>query len=205
MTSGRLTEPTRELIEGLARKEPGAWREFLDLYGDLIYSQVRYTLRRSGFRIPEDEIHDTVQSLFEKLLARGCRRLLSFQGRNGCSLGSWLRVVTTNHTLAMMRKRKWKESLDDLTEEQIHRILDKSGTAKPTGPRDRAEFKETLRLIEENISERSDRERLIYKLYYCDQCSSKEIAQLLEMTSNNVDQILFQIRKNLREKLAGNS
>jgi RNA polymerase sigma factor (sigma-70 family) len=47
------------------------------------------------------------------------RKLRSFQGKNGCSLASWLRLVAVNHTRDYAKKKKPTVSLEQESEDNL--------------------------------------------------------------------------------------
>jgi RNA polymerase sigma-70 factor (ECF subfamily) len=195
------TEKEKTLIKQLSEKDSSAWKEFLTCYGGLIYSQVYYTLQRSNFKIPEDEINDAVQSLLQNLMENNCKKLLTFEGRGGCSLASWLRTVATNHTLSIIRSKKQTVPIDDVNEDKLHKNMEDSQGVIEKSPRDKAFDKQILDRLQKAISKLPPRQQVIFQLYYKDEWKSQQIADFMRLTPNNVDQILFQIRKEIQNYL----
>lgn len=191
----------RELLLRMARRDPVAWKEFLDVYGDLLYTQVYRVSRQCNAWISQEEIQDIVQDLFRSLMEDDGRRLLTFEGRNGCSLGGWLRTVATRQVFDALRRRKPSESVDEMGEEVLHRCQGTSSLSDSLSPRDMADAEERMEKLQSALTKFSDRERLVFDLYFCDGYSDSEIAQILNMTQNNVDQYLFQIRGKLKKLL----
>ena len=195
------TEKEKTLIKQLSENDSSAWKEFLGTYGGLIYSQVFYTLKRSNFRIPEDEINDAVQSLLQNLMDNACKKLLTFEGRGGCSLASWLRTVATNHTLSIIRSRKQTVPIDDVREDKLHQNMEDSKGLAEKSPRDKASDQQILDRLQNAVKKLPARQQVIFQLYYKDEWKSQQIADFLRLTPNNVDQILFQIRKEIQNLL----
>jgi len=201
MTAKGARQEEKQLVKKMARGESSAWAEFLRDYGDLIYSHIAQVMHRRNFRIPEDEIGDVLQGLFERLVADNGRRLLSFEGRNGCSLSSWIRAVATNHTLGEMRKRRRTESLDEKTDEQVHVLMQDRGGSDSLSPREHSSLQELYERLDHAVSELSRREQLAFQLYYRDEYSGQEVAKVLGVATNTLDQILFQIRARLKKAM----
>jgi RNA polymerase sigma-70 factor (ECF subfamily) len=199
-----IAESDRDLICRLARGEEPAWQEFLDLYGDVIYSHIYYTLKKHNFRIPQDEIEDAVQDLFERFLADDGRKLRSFQARHGCSFSGWLRVVCVNHALGLIRRRKPSHSLDDVGEQTLHQLIDQSEITQSGSIREKIDAERLIATLESAAESLPPRDRLVFRLYYRDERTRNEIALVLKIKPNHVDQILFRIREELRDSLAEN-
>jgi RNA polymerase sigma-70 factor (ECF subfamily) len=196
--SPRALGDEREFAARLAARDESAWRDFLDIYADTLYSHFYYTLRRHSFTVPRDEVDDCFQDLLEKLLEDGGRRLLSFEGRENCSFGSWLRVVCVNHALELIRRRKPTFSLDALGPEKTHQLLKKKEPMSVESPRRTVEREASIRAVEKAVKGFSSRDRLLFNLYYRDERSRTEIATFLRIRPNHVDQILYRMRERIR-------
>jgi RNA polymerase sigma-70 factor (ECF subfamily) len=192
-----------ELARGLAARDERAWRDFLDVYGDTLYSHIYYTLRRHNFRVTREEVDDSLQDLFEKLLEDGGRRLLSYEGREKCSFGSWLRVVCVNHALGLIRRRTATASVESIGPEKTHQLLEKQGLEAPDSPRETADREASIRTVERAVRGFPPRERVVFSLYYRDERSRREIAALLQIKPNHVDQILYRVREKIRNTVLG--
>lgn len=89
-----------------------AWCEFVDRYSRLIYSYIYNTLKASGASFETDKVADIYQDIFSFLHKNNFSKLKSYQGKNGCSLASWLRHVVVNYTIDCLRKIKPAVSID---------------------------------------------------------------------------------------------
>ena len=92
----------KDLLERVIGEQPGAFDEFLERYRALVYS----VLYGKGFGFPSDYMDDIYQSFVVALTKDNYRKLRAFQGRNNCSLATFLQVVTTRFALDELRK--WK-------------------------------------------------------------------------------------------------
>ncbi|MFT7462892.1 MAG: RNA polymerase sigma factor (sigma-70 family) [Pseudohongiellaceae bacterium] len=90
------------LIDRVLAEEEGAFNDFLTRYRALIYS----VLYKRGFGFPNDYLDDIFQSFVLAVAKDNFRKLRAFQGRNNCSLATFLQVVTTRFALDELRK--WK-------------------------------------------------------------------------------------------------
>lgn len=90
------------LIDRVVAAEPGAFDDFLERYRALIYS----VLYSRGFRFPNDYLDDIYQSFVLAVAKDNFRKLRAFQGRNNCSLATFLQIVATRFALDELRK--WK-------------------------------------------------------------------------------------------------
>jgi RNA polymerase sigma factor (sigma-70 family) len=90
------------LIDRVLAAEPGAFDDFLERYRALIYS----VLYSRGFRFPNDFLDDIYQSFVLAVAKDSFRKLRAFQGRNNCSLATFLQIVATRFALDELRKFK---------------------------------------------------------------------------------------------------
>lgn len=102
-----------EFVRKCVQADKQAWDEFVDKYSRLIYNYIYSVLRIKGSSCTEEDVRDIFQDLFLRLREDNFRKLKSYKGLNGCSLASWLRQVTINHTIDYLRKLKPTTSLDE--------------------------------------------------------------------------------------------
>jgi len=102
-----------EFVRRCIERDAAAWDEFLHKYSKLIYSYIHSVLRLKAKAIPADTIDDLYQELITSLIKDNCKKLSSFKAKNGCSLASWLRIVTVNFMIDFTRRSKPLVSLDE--------------------------------------------------------------------------------------------
>jgi DNA-directed RNA polymerase specialized sigma24 family protein len=100
-----MLEKEKTLIAGCLRSEKAAWDSFVRQYSNLVYHTIKKTLIRHHRDPHADVVEELYQEFFVSLLRNGCKKLLQFRGTHGCSLASWLRIVTTRLTIDFIRKQ----------------------------------------------------------------------------------------------------
>jgi RNA polymerase sigma-70 factor, ECF subfamily len=102
-----------------AKGDKQAWDEFITRYSRLIYNYIYSVLDCGGadqtLRASADDIF---QEIFVILSKDNFHKLKSYQARSGCTLASWLRVVTVNFTLSYARKFRPAFSLEEREEDE---------------------------------------------------------------------------------------
>lgn len=94
--------------------------EFVDKYSHLIYNYIGCVLQQKNPHLATFEnINDIFQEIFLSLFKDGFNKLKTFKAKNGCSLASWLRQVSVNHTLDYVRKFRSVVSLDEEDENML--------------------------------------------------------------------------------------
>lgn len=102
----------RALLQRCVDGDRRAWGPFVERFTRYVYYLVQLTARRYHVQLTEEEIGDLHNDLFLALLEDDRRRLRAFEGRNGCSVRSWIRLITIRKTVDALRKRKVHLSLD---------------------------------------------------------------------------------------------
>ncbi|MDD5505293.1 MAG: sigma-70 family RNA polymerase sigma factor [Candidatus Omnitrophica bacterium] len=104
-------------VQACVKGDKQSWDEFLSRYSRLIYNYIYSVLAVKGRSLPTEQVEDIFQEIFYSLIKDNYKKLTSYQGRNGCSLASWLRQVTINFTIDYLRKLKPMLSIDIEVEE----------------------------------------------------------------------------------------
>ena len=84
----------RRLLSRCLEGNREAWEKFVTRFSGLVYKSVKDTLSTKGVSFNREDIEDLHNSLFLRLFENSCKKLRQYQGKNGCSPASWLRVVT---------------------------------------------------------------------------------------------------------------
>ncbi|MFA5349829.1 MAG: RNA polymerase sigma factor [Candidatus Omnitrophota bacterium] len=101
-----------KFVQACVKGDKQSWNEFLSRYSRLIYNYIYSVLAVKGYNLAIEQIEDIFQEIFYSLIKDNYKKLATYQGRNGCSLASWLRQVTINFTIDYLRKLKPMVSID---------------------------------------------------------------------------------------------
>ena len=101
-----------KFVQGCLKRNKQSWSEFISRYSPLIYNYIYSVLSIKGRSISTEQVEDIYQEIFCALIKDNYRKLSTYQGKNGCSLASWLRQVTINFTIDYLRALKPIVSLD---------------------------------------------------------------------------------------------
>lgn len=101
---------TEEFIEKLVTGSKEHWDEFVERYNRLIYK----TFHAPSFRFSKEEIEDLFNDFMVMLLKDNFRKLRLFEGRNNCSLPTYLRKIAVNLAIDRQKRnyRRWSLSLN---------------------------------------------------------------------------------------------
>jgi RNA polymerase sigma factor (sigma-70 family) len=186
-----MTEKEKTLIAGCLRNEKAAWDSFVLQYSNLVYHTIKKTLIRHHAEPHADVVEDLYQELFVSLLRNEYKKLRQFRGALGCSLASWLRLLTARLTIDFLRQQAPTSS--EVASAMSRHISD------PTEP---LLNEEQEGLLTQAIQTLSHRDRILLDLCYRQALASEEIARLLKTSVNAVyaqkSRVLEKIREVLR-------
>ncbi len=174
------TPTDRALLEACIEGDRRAWGRFVERFTRYIYYLVQLTAKRYDAEMNEAEVADLHNDVFVALMEDDCRRLRAFTGKNGCSVRSWIRVITIRRTVDALRRRRHQLHLDaqddhglrpqlvDGTPDPLEQMLDRADDAR------RAQ----LTALAESLSER---DRLLLHLLYTEKLSADAAAAVLRV------------------------
>jgi len=185
----------QELLSGCIAGDKDASELFVRQFSDLVYRSIQHILHLKHIPYQSQDLEDLHNTVFLKLFERNCKRLRQYEGRNRCSVATWIRMVTTstilNHTKAkgyyQMAAQEQRSSLDDLPELATEAI----------GADMYLEKAEQKRMLDESIRKLPPRDRLFLKLHIDKELSAKDIAETMQLSLENV----YTIKHRLIDKL----
>jgi RNA polymerase sigma factor (sigma-70 family) len=186
-----MTEKERSLLAGCLNGEKAAWDSFVLQYSNLVYHTIKKTLSLHHAEPRANLVDDLYQEFFVSLLRNECKKLRQFRGARGCSLASWLRLLTVRLTIDFLRK-------------QAPTLSEVASAMSRHSPDSTEVFinEEQERLLNQAIQSLSPRDRILLDLCYRQAMASEEVAALLKTSVNAVyaqkSRLLERIREVLR-------
>jgi len=95
----------RQLLSKCLSGDRGAWETVVRRFSNLVYQTVRSTFISKQTPFSRQDLEDLHNTVFLGLFEQGCAKLKHYQGRNGCTLASWIRIVTVRTVLNHLRKK----------------------------------------------------------------------------------------------------
>ncbi len=178
------------LVERIVAGDKSSWDEFVQQFTRLIYHAIYKTLQGRGYKLVPDLVDDLHQEVFLSLLKNDASKLKGFQWRNGCSLATWLTVVSRNIVIDFIRRdsryKSREVSIDaestgpgrgDMSGSLLDTLPDGSVT-----PDKEVASKEAVDVIRKAITELPPQDRKLLELLYFEDWSPDEVARLLNKT-----------------------
>ena len=185
----------QELLAGCFKKEVKAQETFVIRFSNLVYTTIQQAFMAKQVSFNRQDLEDLHNSVFVKLFERHCRRLRQFKGKNGCSLSSWIRMISVRTVIDHLRRRS--DALSRATRayaiEEFTALVDER--TEQWQLLDRAE---KMRLIERGMKSLLPRDQLFIRLHCLNGLSLKEVAEILKVSENNAYSIKHRALKRLK-------
>ena len=168
------------LLRGCLEGRREAWDELVDRYSPYIYFLVHATLRKHVRRGDEDTVEELHNSVFLALLEDDMRRLRAYRGDNGCSLRSWLRVITIHKTIDHLKAQRHMTSLDAEDADGL-RLLDSIASDEPSAEdwMERQQEPDAAEVIGAAVEELSPTDRALYDLFFVEGLDAPTVSERL--------------------------
>jgi RNA polymerase sigma factor (sigma-70 family) len=161
----------------------GASEIFVQRFSGLIYRCVQGILTIKQVPFNQQDLEDFHNTVFVNLFEERSKKLRQYQGRNGCSLASWIRLVAVRIVLNHLRKKGidgigWQRkqiSLEDLSELK----------GSDMGAWAEMEKAEQWRSLQDGIQNLPPRDRLFVKLHFERELSIQEVARTMGLSIQN--------------------
>ena len=189
-------EEDLRLLSGCISGDRRATETFVKRFSDLIYRYVQNTLIVKKTSFNSQDLEDLHNTIFLQLFEQRCKKLRKYQGRNGCSLASWIRLVAIRTVLNHLRKKGidaigWQRkriSIEDLPEL-------KGDELEAWAVMEKAE---QGRLLQNGIQDLPPRDRLFVKLHFEMEFSMEEVAEAMQLSIQNVYTVKHRAIQRLR-------
>lgn len=186
-----------EFIQRCVKADKEAWSEFLKQYSRLIYTYIYSVLNSKGYRLAQENINDIFQELLYSLIKDDYRKLRSFQGRNGCTLASWLRQVAINFTIDYTRRIKQTVSIDEEIGDDFTLKDILTDTSIPVS--ELLNNEERLRSLKECIDKLGNEDKLFLEIHINKGIRLQDIKNIFRSSRGSVDMQKSRIILRLRD------
>jgi RNA polymerase sigma-70 factor, ECF subfamily len=183
-----LRDIDRKLIDRCLRKEPGAWKDFVDRYMGLIYHVIEHVAYARSRLLTAEDVEDIGAEIFLKIVDSEYAVLRKFKGIS--SLPTYLTVIARRICVKQLVRRQREEVLGHT---KAHRASVDDGAS------DEVEAILTADEVERMLDDLSDREAEVVRLYHLKFMNYRQIAKQLGLTENSIGPILAKARKKLRD------
>jgi RNA polymerase sigma-70 factor (ECF subfamily) len=192
----------KDLLKECIKGDKKAWDLFVEKYTKLVYNTILKTLQMYHSDFLYQDLEDIHNNIFLSLIEDDYKKLRQYKGINGCTVSSWIMVITTNTTLNFIKRNKTSISLDDpLGEERSLRDTISDPQPSVIKQMEESEQSEILREIMDGLG--SD-DKLFLKYYYEEELSPEEIAGIMNLSAGAIyskkSRIIEKLKKIAKKK-----
>lgn len=176
----------QQLLAACLDGDAEAWEILVRRFSNLIYRTIQGTARIKNVALSRQDLEDLLGTVFLELLDRQCHKLRKYRGDKGCTLASWIRMITQQTVLNHFRRTQ-----DALARRNRLIQLDiklKLATPAPSAL-SKLTAQEKYRLIDEALQVLSPRDQLIIHMHCMEGCSLKTMAKVLKVSQNNIHSV----------------
>ena len=186
---------TAELINSAINKDNNAYTELYRRTYDDVYREIFVYVKN------KDKIEDLVSETY----IQAFRRLE--QLNKPSSFLPWIRTIGRNKAIDVLRKKNPKVSIDSFDvlnegcDEKGLRFEEKFADKNAKIPLDEIDKRETHRLMEEILDSIPEEQSCVVKMFYYDEMSIREIAEILGCSENTVKSRLSYGRNKIQQEV----
>jgi RNA polymerase sigma-70 factor (ECF subfamily) len=190
-----LTKKDQDLLRGCLAGDSTIQEQFVRHYSNLVYSTIQAVARAKSTTFSAHDLEDLHSTVFLQLFDKDSRKLKQYQGKNGCSLASWIRTITVRLVLDHLRRcgdvldrRSWVISGDELLD-----LPDGAAT-----PSEALRAKEEQALIEQALTDLSPRDQLVIRLLFFEERGLGTVAKMLGVSEANIHSVKHRALQRLK-------
>ncbi len=179
-----------------------AWDMFVIQFSKLIYYSINKTLKLHACNIPTEDVEDIFNSIFASFMDNNYKKLRQFEGKHGCTLSSWIRLISIRQTIDFMRGQKYHVSLDDDhddTQPLVEKLPHKGSSFE-----DHLELSQSQRAVKKAMDSLPSSDRLFVTLYFEKELQPEEIAGVLNVTVSTVYSKKNRVQEKIKKILMEN-
>ncbi len=180
----------KDLIEKCLQGSSESWQLFIKQYSSLVYYVIQKVTRSKDVFASSEDLDDLHNDIFLSIMDRDGHKLRLYEGKNGCSVSTWIRVIAARAAIDYLRKKKESVSFSDERETGQREVY--AGF-----PIDDLEKEEQRSALKDLIKSLAPRDQLFMRLFYYDEVPPREIAKVFNYSTSAV----YSRGNFLREKL----
>ncbi|MBI4698156.1 MAG: sigma-70 family RNA polymerase sigma factor [Nitrospirae bacterium] len=197
------SSPDFSLLAECVNGKPEAWDTFVDQYSKLVYHSINNTLKLHHSSLQQEDVEDIFNGIFLSFMEDDYKKLRQYEARHGCTLSSWIRLISIRSTIDYLRGQKHHVSIDDDNDGSSFSLVETLPDERATAEK-QMELSETDRLIRQAIDELPASDKLFIELHYEKELPAEEIAEIMNISVNTLysrkNRIHEKIKKIIKEK-----
>ena len=189
-----MTPADKELVQGCLSGDKTVQDNFVRTFSRLVFSTIHSVFKSKGVRFEGQDAEDLHNTVFVALFEKRCLKLRRFEGKNGCSLASWIRMITVRAVLDHLRRGK-----DPLCSPRQLRPLESIvDLQEGSSPWTLLADKEQSLLLERGLEKLSARDQLLIRLHCLEERPLAHVADILKVSESNIHSVKHRAVRRLK-------
>jgi RNA polymerase sigma-70 factor (ECF subfamily) len=192
----RSFQEDRQLLSRCLAGSRSASENLVRRFSNLVYQSIQYTLISKHVSYNQQDLEDLHNTVFLRLFDRKCKRLRQYQGKRGCSVTTWIRMIAVRTVLDHLKKK----GVDAIASKKDRIPLEKLPELKD-GAKDILAEMETMdrnQLLQVAIKTLPPRDRLFMKLHFDQGLSMPEIAEIMQLSMGNIYTVKYRVIQKIK-------
>lgn len=190
----------RQMLEKCVAGDKKILEEFVRRFSSLICKTVRKTLVAKNVQFDGRDIEDLHHTVFLKLFDNNFKKLKQYGGLNGCSLATWLHVVTLRIVLNELRKKM--SGINGSTQKQGYDEQAAFPECDAPGILELMIKAENKDRVEKGLRMLSPKDRTFIKLHIENGLPIKDVAETMALTMGSAYTMKHRVISRLKSFLA---
>jgi RNA polymerase sigma-70 factor (ECF subfamily) len=192
-------EEDRQLISKCLSGDRNAWETLVRRFSNLVYHTVRSSFLAKQAPFSKQDLEDLHNTVFLGFFEQGCAKLKLYQGKNGCTLASWIRIVTVRMVLNHLRRKGVDAPFWEKKKTPVEELAWLRGENQE--PLALMEAVEREKLVHEAMESLAPKDLLFSKLHFDQGLPLEEVAEVLKISINNASVVKHRIIERLKSYL----
>lgn len=196
MDQGLALIPDKQLLAGCLSGDGHHQEAFVRQFSNLVFATIQRVGISKNARLSQQTIADLHQTVFLLLFEKKCQRLKQYRGKNGCSLASWIRVLTTRAVLDHLRR-----GTDALAPKRKAFALEQlpEMTASEPSAFEQLTVAELRAEVASGLKRLKPRDRLVIHMHCLEGQPLARVAQVLGISAQNIHSVKHRAIQRLRK------
>ncbi|MBU0993272.1 MAG: sigma-70 family RNA polymerase sigma factor [Proteobacteria bacterium] len=165
-------------------------------YGNLVKAIVRKTFMLACIPIIPEDVEDVCMEVFMRLFLDNCRKLKQFDP-DKLSLPGWIKLIANQTTIDEIRKKdphSISRSNERVMIDDVFHLLKYNADQN-------YDVKEKLGIVIDTIEKMLPNDRMILRMFYCEQLSLEEVSEKLGKSKKTTQTVKDRARRKLIKKV----
>ena len=175
-----------DLLYGCLNGDRCCRETFVRQFSNLVFSTIQHVVKIKNTHLSRQSVEDLHQTVFLQLFDNESRKLKQYKGNNGCSLASWIRMLTGRIVIDHLRR-----GMDALAPRHHVVTLELVSELNEPGPSavEQMTIAEQWNLITSGLKQLKARDQLVIRMHCLDGQSLRTVAQVIGVSEKNIHSI----------------